>query len=106
MIRRPPRSTLFPYTTLFRSRPGGVARPVLPPPQVLGVRPVAYDGESPRPGLREQPAPQLRLAEEAPVGGIGEVVRIVELVGVDLDQRDGEALGHGACGLPPDPGVE
>src|SRR2546430_12715887 len=27
MIRRPPRSTLFPYTTLFRS----LARPVLPP---------------------------------------------------------------------------
>src|SRR5256886_9093412 len=26
MIRRPPRSTLFPYTTLFRSRPG---RPVI-----------------------------------------------------------------------------
>src|SRR2546427_7527589 len=23
MIRRPPRSTLFPYTTLFRSPPGG-----------------------------------------------------------------------------------
>src|SRR3712207_7788392 len=23
MIRRPPRSTLFPYTTLFRSYPGG-----------------------------------------------------------------------------------
>src|SRR3989442_11724051 len=31
MIRRPPRSTLFPYTTLFRSRdrhePGGVREP-------------------------------------------------------------------------------
>src|SRR2546430_13435326 len=29
MIRRPPRSTLFPYTTLFRSeaRPGGERRP-------------------------------------------------------------------------------
>src|SRR2546425_7753173 len=25
MIRRPPRSTLFPYTTLFRSRRGGKA---------------------------------------------------------------------------------
>src|SRR3712207_9534749 len=25
MIRRPPRSTLFPYTTLFRSRRGGCA---------------------------------------------------------------------------------
>src|SRR3712207_7379725 len=27
MIRRPPRSTLFPYTTLFRSRAAGDARP-------------------------------------------------------------------------------
>src|SRR3989441_11977742 len=26
MIRRPPRSTLFPYTTLFRSRPARSAR--------------------------------------------------------------------------------
>src|SRR3712207_8118794 len=33
MIRRPPRSTLFPYTTLFRSRPGG-----LDPPQQALVR--------------------------------------------------------------------
>src|SRR3712207_7422537 len=30
MIRRPPRSTLFPYTTLFRSRRGRSATP--PPP--------------------------------------------------------------------------
>src|SRR5260370_7901134 len=28
MIRRPPRSTLFPYTTLFRSRTAGPARHV------------------------------------------------------------------------------
>src|SRR2546425_9661836 len=26
MIRRPPRSTLFPYTTLFRSEPGSASR--------------------------------------------------------------------------------
>src|SRR6266705_5918439 len=26
MIRRPPRSTLFPYTTLFRSRSGSIRR--------------------------------------------------------------------------------
>src|SRR3712207_6940161 len=26
MIRRPPRSTLFPYTTLFRSEPTGLVR--------------------------------------------------------------------------------
>src|SRR3712207_8649327 len=29
MIRRPPRSTLFPYTTLFRSRAPGERRPDL-----------------------------------------------------------------------------
>src|SRR2546425_7436510 len=29
MIRRPPRSTLFPYTTLFRSRDGDRDRPTL-----------------------------------------------------------------------------
>src|SRR5688572_31186428 len=27
MIRRPPRPTLFPYTTLFRSEPGSRSRP-------------------------------------------------------------------------------
>src|SRR6267378_5086092 len=33
MIRRPPRSTLFPYTTLFRSlRPGGAVPRARPPP--------------------------------------------------------------------------
>src|SRR3712207_7270885 len=30
MIRRPPRSTLFPYTTLFRSAPGPAAGAALP----------------------------------------------------------------------------
>src|SRR5256885_13263845 len=30
MIRRPPRSTLFPYTTLFRSDPAGLPRSCFP----------------------------------------------------------------------------
>src|SRR5438874_10659792 len=30
MIRRPPRSTLFPYTTLFRSRAGDPRRDLVP----------------------------------------------------------------------------
>src|SRR3712207_8033868 len=30
MIRRPPRSTLFPYTTLFRSRRGESPGPLIP----------------------------------------------------------------------------
>src|SRR2546426_3799415 len=37
MIRRPPRSTLFPYTTLFRSH-ASVRSPQLPPPFGVLVR--------------------------------------------------------------------
>src|SRR5258707_6923971 len=40
MIRRPPRSTLFPYTTLFRSRVA-IHRANLIPPGLLGGRPDA-----------------------------------------------------------------
>src|SRR2546426_2169826 len=47
MIRRPPRSTLFPYTTLFRSRRllgvVDVARPVLEPQDVPGLRHVGQE---------------------------------------------------------------
>src|SRR6266508_6397053 len=44
MIRRPPRSTLFPYTTLFRSRPlrprGPVAGGRGGPPDTGGLEPL------------------------------------------------------------------
>src|SRR3712207_7076666 len=36
MIRRPPRSTLFPYTTLFRSDSGGV-------PELVGACGTAFE---------------------------------------------------------------
>src|SRR3712207_8666578 len=53
IIRRPPRSTLFPYTTLFRS--GAEHRQVMAaePPQHLGPRVRAHAGER-----RVQPAGQ------------------------------------------------
>src|SRR5256885_6386195 len=44
MIRRPPRSTLFPYTTLFRSAPRGGS----------GGSSSLYGGRRRRPSLREQ----------------------------------------------------
>src|SRR2546427_8415023 len=52
MIRRPPRSTLFPYTTLFRSRAHHPARQVGRNPQLVSNRrtPVAEVGE-----LRAEP---------------------------------------------------
>src|SRR6266849_114786 len=55
MIRRPPRSTLFPYTTLFRSRAVAAGHPtacrpfggVLPPPRETDRRPVSYPRRRP-----------------------------------------------------------
>src|SRR2546425_5156840 len=38
MIRRPPRSTLFPYTTLFRSDEGGHALALFPPAEFHGAQ--------------------------------------------------------------------
>src|SRR2546426_12567455 len=56
MIRRPPRSTLFPYTTLFRSdglRPEGVS----------GTRERALEDDLERlPELRERDHPQVQTA--------------------------------------------
>src|SRR3712207_7047004 len=47
MIRRPPRSTLFPYTTLFRSLRAGLRAPPRP---VLGIEP----GKRPDDALRDE----------------------------------------------------
>src|SRR2546422_7448113 len=46
MIRRPPRSTLFPYTTLFRSNVGG---PRVPAEKKRDVRHAGGGGEHRRP---------------------------------------------------------
>src|SRR5256885_5479398 len=45
MIRHPPRSTLFPYTTLFRSIGGGIRGRLAPPPRqtwIVGVVTAAW----------------------------------------------------------------
>src|SRR2546429_5712267 len=44
MIRRPPRSTLFPYTTLFRSVPDEVPRAFDVPVAQLGAEITAREG--------------------------------------------------------------
>src|SRR2546422_1916598 len=44
MIRRPPRSTLFPYTTLFRSSPGGATAF---PPRATTIVPGAVTAAQP-----------------------------------------------------------
>src|SRR3989440_12508712 len=63
MIRRPPRSTLFPYTTLFRSRRRGGQRARLAPEQPLH-----------RPQEAVRPAPDRRMGEGT-AGRIGSADR-------------------------------
>src|SRR3712207_7227429 len=67
MIRRPPRSTLFPYTTLFRSDPGRILD--AHPRPSSGAEPAHADrGRSPAdpggPGGRPPPAAQERDRSE------------------------------------------
>src|SRR2546427_1386931 len=80
MIRRPPRSTLFPYTTLFRSRgqgrAGGGAEGAGggpdPPPDRLGGHRVAEGRER---GARKERRPGGRLVAETLSGREWRVVR-------------------------------
>src|SRR5947207_3449240 len=53
MFRRPPRSTLFPYTTLFRSMAGIRLRPVQCTPDLRGLAAASRLRFDPR---RERPA--------------------------------------------------
>src|SRR3712207_7871539 len=63
MIRRPPRSTLFPYTTLFRSRGAILRTQKLHPPDHLGAPPPFALPSPPALALASPPA----LALPAPV---------------------------------------
>src|SRR2546427_2322974 len=63
MIRRPPRSTLFPYTTLFRSG-RGTRKSLL---HVAGVT-----GDPLQPGDRETVTDEGRQRDDAAIGLLGE----------------------------------
>src|SRR3712207_8005527 len=69
MIRRPPRSTLFPYTTLFRSDD---ARGRLA--EQRGER-VQGGGEITQPQRRAGAVPQRRLGQRLRQSAVGQVVR-------------------------------
>src|SRR2546427_8499399 len=61
MIRRPPRSTLFPYTTLFRSVIGRSAEPIIGLPSRLGRR-----GPRPTTTYGAHDGPESRLGRRGP----------------------------------------
>src|SRR2546425_4908279 len=66
MIRRPPRSTLFPYTTLFRSILAGSIHAG----DVIVIR---YEGPKGGPGMREMLAPTAALVG----AGLGDSVGLI-----------------------------
>src|SRR2546430_3940886 len=99
MIRRPPRSTLFPYTTLFRSR------------SLQGHAAAAHVRQLGRPG--HPPARELqRLHRDAVDAEVARGARRLALVAVlvrlrpgaakkvlrSLPEGDGERLGEDAAG--------
>src|SRR3712207_8196716 len=60
MIRRPPRSTLFPYTTLFRSHLLGLRREVLRDEHLLPVLPAPHVEQVVRAAADVVPHPESR----------------------------------------------
>src|SRR5258705_6508810 len=106
MIRRPPRSTLFPYTTLFRSHAEGVDDDVLDGDagEVLGGDAEAVEEQT----VRELHDVGLVAAVDSldaqPLGGLeGEAVDLVGPRGGDqplaLDGVVGEAVFDTAVGV-------
>src|SRR3712207_7835191 len=72
MIRRPPRSTLFPYTPLFRSRPGrrrgpSPARSAPPPSRLLHrklLEPIEHAPEVPQEAGGVEQGVELAVVEQ------------------------------------------
>src|SRR2546422_1045884 len=93
MIRRPPRSTLFPYTTLFRSRarsvPGGCVLFALAPARARGARQSRVRREIHQGASERQDRLADRAADHRDPGGRRYRVR--------ADQRD---LDHRRADLP------
>src|ERR1035438_882045 len=98
MIRRPPRSTLFPYTTLFRSRWCGELRS--PPVSEARLQRVFFSDDflhnlrSPgADGIKTQVPP---VGSEGVFGGVAEAAEDLHAVVTQaLRQLGGVELGHG-----------
>src|SRR2546429_6674731 len=71
MIRRPPRSTLFPYTTLFRSLAGLEAKRLAVFDQQRAGEPVRIARQARRPAIMQRQGESLVFEHETRVAGHG-----------------------------------
>src|SRR3712207_8883735 len=71
MIRRPPRSTLFPYTTLFRSEPSaGNAGPLRFEQRRLEQRVEHFEAAAPELGVDRLPITQHEIHQSEPLASL------------------------------------
>src|SRR3989449_10785383 len=102
MIRRPPRSTLFPYTTLFRShiRVGGAHGGQRADHRIESLVPVEpCDRQDPRASLETVGAPDLCGGEtRLELLGVGAERNHADLVGLALEPELGKDSAGGVCG--------
>src|SRR2546422_9201584 len=101
MIRRPPRSTLFPYTTLFRSKgddsAGGIVRPV----QGEGDRPRRISPQGEVRDVIHRPARRDRAASRGQIGRASRREREqISVVAVSLKKRGGVVPVPRVAGAP------
>src|SRR2546422_2951191 len=89
MIRRPPRSTLFPYTTLFRSE----SHPVVPVAHRVTAR---VDDEVAAARIDRRLDPPFRTEHVADLGELQELGHRYQRLAADPERR------HGATGEPPE----
>src|SRR3989442_15625675 len=93
MIRRPPRSTLFPYTTLFRSRRPGFGVAVEEADAVGAARDADRSERAPARGERELGAVRAAAGQRHRLGARG-VGRVAEAVlALDRDRARGRTQG-------------
>src|SRR6267378_1315023 len=108
MIRRPPRSTLFPYTTLFRSRRARLSREAVDLPFRLGaelgdVEPrLLEQGHDDAIVLRQQSEEQMGVVDDRIAARAGQRAGLLQGFG----RLDGQTFGsnHGCLGVVADPG--
>src|SRR5688572_7704502 len=92
MIRRPPRSTLFPYTTLFRSLSLG-SRVCNDAAARLNVALVAFDDQSPDRNARIEVIAEVEVHDRT---GIDASARWLHLVD-DFHRSNLRGTGNGPC---------